>query len=83
MKAISVGTDSYINTSEIILISGVNTNPIRNAIQEAKEKNRLWDVTMGRQTRAVIVTKSHVILSSVASETISKRFNEEESKCNT
>ena len=83
MKMINVGVGSYINTDKIVLISSSNTNPIRSIIQKAKEDNTLVDVTLGKQVRTAIVTETKVVITNTAPETIAKRFNEEESRCNT
>jgi extracellular matrix regulatory protein A len=49
--------------------------PIKKLKDEAKENNRLIDVTEGRRTRSIIILDSkHVILSSVQPETITQRF---------
>jgi hypothetical protein len=43
--------------------------------EDAKQANKLIDATMGRRTRAIIITDSdHVILSGVQAETIAQRL---------
>jgi hypothetical protein len=42
---------------------------------QARDENRLVDVTHGRRTRSIIVMDSnHIFLSAIQAETISQRF---------
>lgn len=80
MKLINIGFGNAVNASRILAVAGPESAPIKRIIQEAKEQNLLIDATQGRRTRAVIVTDSnHVVLSYLQAETITARFNGEDS----
>ena len=50
--------------------------PVRRLVQDAKNINRVIDVTCGKKTKAVIVTDSeHVILSADGVDELLERFN--------
>jgi len=51
------------------------TAPVKRLVQDAKDQNRVIDITCGRKTRAVIITDSdHVILSALKCETIAAKI---------
>ena len=63
----------------IIAIAGPDSAPIKRLVQDAKEDDRVIDVSCGRRTRAVIITDSdHVILSAIQAETITNRLANED-----
>ena len=54
--------------------------PIKRMKEEAREAGLLVDVTQGRKTRAILIMDSkHVILSAIQPETITGRFEGEDS----
>ena len=64
-----------VSASRIIAIASPDSAPIKRLVQDAKEENRVIDVSCGRRTRAVIITDSdHVVLSAIQAETIANRF---------
>jgi len=64
-----------VSAGRIVAIAGPDSAPIKRLVQDAKEDNRVIDVSCGRRTRAVIITDSdHVILSAIQAETISNRL---------
>ena len=68
-----------ISAGRIIAIAGPDSAPIKRLVQDAKEDNRVIDVSCGRRTRAVIITDSdHVILSAIQAETITNRLASED-----
>lgn len=75
MKFINIGFGNMVAAGRIVAIAGPDSAPIKRLVQDAKEDNRIIDVSCGRRTRAVIITDSdHVILSAIQAETISNRL---------
>ena len=69
-----------VSAGRIIAIAGPDSAPIKRLVQDAKEDDRVIDVSCGRRTRAVIITDSdHVILSAIQAETITNRLANEDS----
>ncbi len=74
-KFINIGFGNMVSVGRIVAIAGPDSAPIKRLVQDAKEDNRVIDVSCGRRTRAVIITDSdHVILSAIQAETISNRL---------
>ena len=64
-----------VSANRIVAIAGLDSAPIKRLVQDAKDDNRVIDVSCGRRTRAVIITDSeHVILSAIQAETITNRL---------
>ena len=75
MKFINIGFSNMVSANRIVAIATPDSAPIKRLVQDAKDDNRIIDVSCGRRTRAVIITDSeHVILSAVQPETISNRL---------
>ncbi|ACN14947.1 conserved hypothetical protein [Desulforapulum autotrophicum HRM2] len=73
---LNIGFGNTVVAEKVVAILTPNSSPMKRLKDDAKDENRLLDVTHGRKTRAVIVTESnHVILSSIQAETISQRFS--------
>ena len=69
-----------VSAGRIVAIAGPDSAPIKRLVQDAKEDDRVIDVSCGRRTRAVIITDSdHVILSAIQAETITNRLANEDS----
>ena len=78
MKFINIGFGNMVNAGRIVAIASPDGAPIKRLVSDAKEDNRVIDVSCGRRTRAVIITDSeHVILSAIAAETITNRLSED------
>ena len=76
MKFINVGFGNMVSASRIVAIASPDSAPIKRLISDAKDDNRIIDVSCGRRTRAIIITDSeHVILSAIAAETITNRLS--------
>ncbi len=74
---INIGYGNMISASRIVTIVSPDSAPIKRLIQEAKDDGRAIDATYGRKTRAVIVMDSgHIILSSLITDTLASRINE-------
>ncbi len=75
MKFINIGFGNMVSAGRIIAIAGPDSAPIKRLVQDAKDDNRVIDVSCGRRTRAVIIMDSeHVILSAIQAETITNRL---------
>jgi regulator of extracellular matrix RemA (YlzA/DUF370 family) len=80
MKFINIGFGNMVSAGRIVAIAGPDSAPIKRLIQDAKDDNRVIDVSCGRRTRAVIITDSeHVILSAIQAETITNRLLDSDS----
>ena len=80
MKFINIGFGNMVSAGRIVAIAGPDSAPIKRLVQDAKEDDRVIDVSCGRRTRAVIITDSdHVILSAIAAETITNRLSGQDS----
>ena len=78
MKFINIGFGNMVSAGRIVAIAGPDSAPIKRLIQDAKDDNRVIDVSCGRRTRSVIITDSeHIILSAIQSETIANRLDNE------
>ena len=75
MKLVNIGFGNMVSAGRIVAIAGPDSAPIKRLVQDAKEDNRVIDVSCGRRTRAVIITDSeHIILSAIQAETITNRL---------
>ena len=75
MKFINIGFGNMVSAGRIVAIAGPDSAPIKRLVQDAREDDRVIDVSCGRRTRAVIITDSdHVILSAIQAETITNRL---------
>ncbi len=80
IKFINIGFGNMVSAGRIVAIASPDSAPIKRLVQDAKEDNRIIDVSCGRRTRAVIITDSeHVILSAIQAETITNRLATDES----
>ena len=76
MKFINIGFGNMVSAGRIVAIACPDSAPVKRLVQDAKEDDRVIDVSCGRRTRSVIVTDSeHVILSAIQPETIAVRLN--------
>ena len=75
MKFINVGFGNMVSANRIVAIASPDSAPIKRLISDAKDDNRIIDVSCGRRTRAIIITDSeHVVLSALQPETIANRL---------
>ena len=75
MKFINIGFGNMVSAGRIVAIAGPDSAPIKKLVRDAKDDDRVIDVSCGRRTRAVIITDSdHVVLSAIQAETIANRF---------
>lgn len=79
MKFINIGFGNMVSAGRIVAIASPDSAPIKRLVQDAKEDNRIIDVSCGRRTRAVIITDSeHIILSAIQAETITNRLSDDD-----
>ena len=79
MKLINIGFGNMVSAGRIIAIASPESAPIKRLVQDAKEDDRVIDVSCGRRTRAVIITDSDlIILTYLQSETVAARLEETE-----
>ena len=70
-----IGFGNAVAMDKVVAVVSADSAPMRRYREEARQRGMLVDATQGRKTRAVIVTTSgHVLLSAVAVETISQRW---------
>ncbi len=79
MKLVNIGFDNSVNADRVVSIVSPDSLPIRRLIQDAKNINRVIDVSCGKKTKAVIITDSeHFILAPDDVSTLIERFNKDE-----
>ena len=79
MKFINIGFGNMVSAGRIVAIASPDSAPVKRLVQDAKDENRVIDVSCGRRTRSVIITDSeHVILSAIQAETITNRLANDE-----
>jgi regulator of extracellular matrix RemA (YlzA/DUF370 family) len=75
VRMLNIGYGNLVLASRVVAIVTPAASPMRRLREEASERNKLVDATMGRRTRSILVTDSdHVILSAINPETIAARL---------
>ena len=75
MRLIDIGFGNTVNADRVECVVSPDSLPVRRLVQDAKNINRVIDVTCGKKTKAVIVTDSeHVILSADGVDELLERF---------
>ena len=75
MKFVNVGTNSYINISEVESVSPPESAPIKRLVNWAKDNNMCVEVNYGKRVKSVIVLKSgRIFLSAMLPQTIADRI---------
>ena len=73
---LNIGFGNVVAANRVVAIVSPNSAPVKRLKDEARDENRLIDVTHGRKTRSVLIMDSnHVILSAIQTETISQRLS--------
>ena len=76
MRLIDIGFGNTVNADRVVCVVSPDSLPVRRLVQDAKNINRVIDVTCGKKTKAVIVTDSeHRILSADGVDELLERFN--------
>jgi hypothetical protein len=75
MKLINIGFGNMVSAARLIAVVTPDSAPMKRIIQEARDRDKLIDATLGRRTRAVLIMDSdHVVLSSILPETVAARL---------
>lgn len=77
MKLINIGFGSMVSASRVLAVVAPDSAPIKRVIQDARDRGMLIDASFGRKTKAVVLMDTdHVILSAIAPEAISARWED-------
>ena len=77
MKFISIHHGNLIAADRVVAVLNPQSSPVKRLIQNGRDEKRLIDASGGKKTRSVIITDSdHIILSSLQSQTLSKRLSD-------
>jgi regulator of extracellular matrix RemA (YlzA/DUF370 family) len=80
LKFISIHHGNLIAADRVVAVLNPSSSPVKRLIQTARDEKRLIDASGGKKTKSVIITDSdHVVLSSLQSQTLSKRLSDVES----
>ena len=72
---VHVGFGNMLTMNRIIAITAPASSPTKRAILNARNENKLIDMTNGRRTKAVIFLDSgHVVLAALSIETLTNRL---------
>ena len=72
---VHVGFGNMLTMNRIIAITAPASSPTKRAILNARNDNKLIDMTNGRRTKAVIFLDSgHVVLAALSIETLTNRL---------
>lgn len=78
MKLVGIGFGSAVAANRVLAVVSPESAPIKRVVQEARERGMLIDASYGRRTKAVLLMDTdHVILSSVAPQTLAARMDAE------
>jgi len=78
MRMLNIGYGNLVISARVIAIVTPGSAPMKRLRDEAADRGKLVDATMGRRTRSILVTDSdHVILSAINPETIATRLAQE------
>jgi regulator of extracellular matrix RemA (YlzA/DUF370 family) len=74
---LDVGFGNTVPKGRVISLVSYDSAPLRHQCQELEKTHRVIDATKGRKVKTVVfLDSSHVVLSSVARETLAERFCE-------
>jgi extracellular matrix regulatory protein A len=75
VELLHIGFGSVVAVNRVLVVMTPDSSPIRRMIQEAREANRLIDLTYGRRTKSILVLDSgHLVLAPINPETIAGRL---------
>ena len=76
-RFVDIGHGNRVNLARILVVTGVDSSPIKRMILDARDRGTLIDATSGNKSRSVIVTDSdHVILSALETEELMAAVSE-------
>lgn len=74
---LNVGYGNYVATGRVLAILNAGSAPIKRLREEAKDRDKLIDVSQGRRTRSIVVMDGEVLmLSAVITDTLAQRYEE-------
>lgn len=74
---IRVGARSYVVAERVVAIVSADTAPIRRAIREGRDKGVLFDVSLHRELRTLIVLDSgQIVASYLQPEVVARRLTQ-------
>lgn len=80
IELLHIGFGSVVAANRVLAVMPPDSSPIRRMVQEARESNRLIDLTYGRRTKSVIVLDSgHLVLAPIHPETMASRLDRKRS----
>lgn len=72
---LKISKDDFIPKSNVSLILGFNSEPVKTYCKNLKAEGKLFNLTKGRKTLSVIVLKTgEAVLSGLTAETLSNRM---------
>ncbi|MDR0326652.1 MAG: DUF370 domain-containing protein [Oscillospiraceae bacterium] len=75
MRLINIGFGNMVSAARLVAVVTPDSAPMKRIIQEARDRDKLIDATLGRRTRAVLIMDSdHIVLSSILPETVAARL---------
>jgi len=75
IDVLDVGFGNTVPKHRVIGLMAYDSDPLRRHCQELERTHRVIDATKGRRVRTVVfLDSSHVVLSSVARETLAERL---------
>lgn len=75
IEMLDVGFGNTVPKHRVIGLMAYDSDPLRRHCQELERNHRVIDATKGRRVRTVVfLDSSHVVLSSIARETLSERL---------
>lgn len=79
MRLLNIGFGNMVSAGRLIAVVSPDSAPVKRIVQEARDRDKLIDATLGRRTRAVLVMDSdHVVLSALLPETVGSRLRGDE-----
>ncbi len=74
---VSVGFKNVVARNRIVAVISPNSRPVRLMMNDARQRGKLIDATLGKKTKAVIIMDSdHIVLSANTVDTIAQRIQE-------
>lgn len=74
---LNVGYGNYVATGRVLAILNAGSAPIKRLREDAKDRDKLIDVSQGRRTRSIVVMDGEtLLLSAVITDTLAQRFEE-------
>jgi len=73
---ISVGFKNVVARDRIIAVVSPNSRPVRLLVNDARQRGKLIDATLGKKTKSVLIMDSgHIVLSANTVDTITQRIH--------